>query len=60
MFKGGDKVRVIENKFKHMPSYRGQRGKVVSGISITPDSCRVKLVGGAELWFDNDELELDK
>lgn len=58
MFKAGDKVKVIGGKFKYMSSYRGKTGKVVAGVSITKDSCRVKLAASAgEFWFDNEELE---
>lgn len=60
MFKEGDKVKVVANKFNYMPGYVGRRGRVVGGASITPNSCRVKLVNDKEYWFDNDELELDK
>ena len=57
MFKVGQKVKVVDGKFRHLPSYTGKRGKVVG--ATTDFSCRVKLVGGDTLWFDNDELELD-
>lgn len=58
MFKKGDKVKVVKNADKKLPGYVGRRGKVVG--SITPHSCRVKLVGSGEYWFSNEELDLDK
>lgn len=58
MFKQGQKVKVVKNNYKYMPGYAGKRGKV--SRNVTEHSCFVKLVGGPELWFSNEELELDK
>ena len=55
MFAEGDKVRVVKNIDRRLKSYVGKRGRVEG--SITPFSCRVKIVGDAEYWFDNRELE---
>ena len=57
-FKEGDKVRVIANTDPRLKSYVGRYGKVAG--SCTPFSCRVKLVGDAEYYFDTRELELMK
>jgi hypothetical protein len=54
-FKEGDKVRVVANTDDRLKSYIGKRG-VVTG-SITTFSCRVKLVGDNEYYFDKRELE---
>lgn len=51
----GDKVLVVANTDPKLVSYVGKRG-VVTG-SITPFSCRVKIVGGMEYCFDRRELE---
>jgi uncharacterized Zn ribbon protein len=51
----GDKVLVVKNTDPKLVSYVGKRGTVVG--SITPFSCRVKLVGGMEYYFDRRELE---
>lgn len=54
-FSVGDKVRVIANTDDRLKSYVGKRG-VVAG-AITRFSCRVKLVGDLEFYFDKRELE---
>ena len=57
VFSEGDKVKVIANKDEKFKSYVGRRGKVVG--SITPHTCRVKLIGDLELLFYEGELALD-
>jgi ribosomal protein L21E len=54
-FAVGDKVRVVANTDPRFKSYVGKRG-VVAG-AITRFSCRVKLVGDLEYYFDKRELE---
>lgn len=55
MFAEGDKVKVVKNVDPRLKSFVGKRGRVAG--SITTFSCRVKLVGDGEYWFDNRELE---
>lgn len=60
-FKVGDKVKVARNCNKHMPmppGTLGKEGRIVG--SLTPNTCRVKIAYGDEVYVDLRELELVK
>jgi len=55
----GDKVKIIDNLFKHMERFVGREGTVTG--SVTDYSCVVTLTKGAgHKWFDFRELEVTK